>query len=376
MDNFEAITSKLFKPCSSKEYSELWIMEGDSAIGGFEGFRDHRFQAGFKLKGNPKNVYGCTPAEVLANPEFKALTRALGCGMFNDFNIKKLQFDKIIIFVDSDIDGYNMTSLLSAYFLWCMPEIVQKGYLYKAMAPLYILKDSKHPYLVSKIEYYELFADTVVKNVKLIDENNHELTKAEMKKLITANKDYLDELETLSQYFYINHELIEFTVLNFEKPNFEKLLKKKFPEMSYDKKTNIMSGVHNMAYQYVSLGKTFMAKCHRLYEYIHDTNNGKIYYKAINKNDDKPELISLGTFFITNKKYLPAIDERIKGIGELPGEVLWETTLNPVNRELKRLTCFDLARELENVNILHGKNPALRKQLMAEYVLNKDDIDT
>ena len=73
---------------------------------------------------------------------------------------------------------------------------------------------------------------------------------------------------------------------------------------------------------------------------------------------------------------MPEVINRIKGVGELPHDVIWDTVLNPKTRQLIRLTCDDLEKELEIVRILHGKDPALRKEFMKGYRINKDDLDT
>ena len=375
-DNFESALSTLFVQCSSNKYRELWIMEGNSALGGFKRVRDPKHQAGFRLKGNPKNVYGCGIAEILQNAELRELTKHLGCEIGKDFNLKKLKFDKIIIMVDSDIDGWNMVSLLCVYFLWCMPEVVKAGKLYRAMGPLYIMKNNKNPYLLSKAEYMDLFADTVCKNMKLVDSFGHELSMKEMKELIELNKDYYDELLPIVHYYTTNNEIIEFAIIYGDKPDFGKLLKKKFPELKYDSATQTIEGSYKMNDQYIEIGKSFNERCTRLANIIHDLNHDNIYYTMIDKGETYPETISLGTFFLMNMKYMPAVAKRIKGIGELPPPILWKTTLDPNHRELIRLTITDLEQELETIRMLHGPDAALRKDFMEEYVFNRDDIDT
>ena len=375
-DNFEANTSKEYSPCSSKTYSELWIVEGDSAKGGVVKYRDNRHQAVFKLKGNPKNVYGCSLGEILQNSELKALTKVLGCGVGKDFHLKHLKFDKIIFFVDSDIDGWNMISLLSAYFLCVMPKIVEAGKVYRAMAPFYLMKDKNNPYILSKNEYYDIFANTVAKRMHLITSGGIELSNKEMKKLISANRDYLDELEPLVRYYSTNNEIIEFCILHNKDKDFAKKLKKRFPEIEYDPKEKVVKGSYNRVFQYLHIGKLFDERTKRLKKIIQEINHNDIYFTVNDNGVIDKNVISLGTFFMNTKKYLPKIDRRIKGIGELPGEVLWETTLNPVHRNLTRLTVTDLQQELDTVNLLHGPDSELRKAFMQDYTFNKDDIDT
>lgn len=375
MDSFEESVMSGYSPAIGKGYKELYIVEGDSAKGGVTGVRDAMTQAVFKIKGNPKNTYGIKLAEVLQNAEFKTLIKIIGTGIGKDFNLAQSKFDKIIIFVDSDIDGFNMTSLLSTFFLCFMPELVKAGMLYKAKAPLYILKDSKNKYILSKVEYYKIFADKVVENTTLIDSKGKKLSKEDMYTLIDSNKDYLLELEPLTQYFYTNPELIEFTLLHAPSPKFNYVLKKRFPELTYDEATNVIQGSIDGVYQYLVADQAFFDKCERLTKLIKDVNKSDIYY-TMEANGYK-SLTSLGMFFKNTKKYLPEIEDRIKGLGELDGEVMWETTLNPANRELIRLTIDDLERDLNTVKVLHGPDSKLRKAFMIDnnHKFNRDDLD-
>ena len=375
MDSFEESVMSGYSPAIGKGYKELYIVEGDSAKGGVTGVRDAMTQAVFKIKGNPKNTYGIKLAEVLQNAEFKTLIKIIGTGIGKDFNLAQSKFDKIIIFVDSDIDGFNMTSLLSTFFLCFMPELVKAGMLYKAKAPLYILKDSKNKYILSKVEYYKIFADKVVENTTLIDSKGKKLSNEDMHTLIDSNKDYLLELEPLTQYFYTNPELIEFTLLHAPSPKFNYVLKKRFPELTYDEATNVIQGSIDGVYQYLVADQAFFDKCERLTKLIKDVNKSDIYYTM--ESNGYKSLTSLGMFFKNTKKYLPEIEDRIKGLGELDGEVMWETTLNPANRELIRLTIDDLERDLNTVKVLHGPDSKLRKAFMIDnnHKFNRDDLD-
>lgn len=376
MDNLEAVISKIYSPCSSSKYSELWIFEGSSAKDGFDAFRDTRFQASFRLRGNPKNVYGCTVPNILSNPELKALTRVIGAGIGKDFSLSKVKFDKIIILVDSDIDGWNMTSLLSAFFLWCMPELVKAGKLYRAVAPLYVLNDDKKPYLLSKKAYYEFFAQKVIKNCKLKTLDGKVLPEKKVMDLIVDNKDYLEELESITRFYYTNHNIIEFILLYGKDKDFAKKLKKVFPHLEYNPEDNSICGEYNGAYQYIFTDKQFYERSIRLYDLIHKTNNSQIYYEISYGKNQEFEKMTLGEFFQRNKIYLPQVEERIKGIGELDGNILWDTTLNPQTRQLIRLTMSDLDTELDVVKILHGNNPDDRKKFMEGYRVEKDMLDT
>ena len=113
-----------------------------------------------------------------------------------------------------------------------------------------------------------------------------------------------------------------------------------------------------------------------MYDLIHKTNNSQIYYEISYGKNQEFEKMTLGEFFQRNKIYLPQVEERIKGIGELDGNILWDTTLNPQTRQLIRLTMSDLDTELDVVKILHGNNPDDRKKFMEGYRVEKDMLDT
>ena len=376
MSSFEAHGIMGYTPCSNFDNSEIFICEGDSAKDQVSGICDKRFQACFKLRGNPKNVYGLTIPEMLENDEIARLTKVLGCGVGKDCDPKKSRFKRIIIFVDADIDAYNMTSLFCAYMLWAMPNLVESGMLYRALSPLYIIKDKKNPYLLTKAKYFELFANKVIENVKLIDRFGNILNENQMRDLISINKNYLQEVKALEKYFYVENEVIEFSLLYGRHKDFGEKLQRKFPELKYDNTKEIVTGVFNNSHVFLEVGDNFFNKSKRLFNLITDVNDYNIYYRVINNGNKLDGIYSLGSIFRMNEKYLPEVIERIKGVGELPSEILWETVLNPKTRELIRLTCDDLEMELQKVHILHGKDPELRKEFMKGYTFSKEDLDT
>ena len=377
MDAFEEATLNGYSPASGNGYKELFIVEGDSAKGGVTAYRDPSTQAVFKIKGNPKNSYGCTIPQILENDELKTLTKIIGGGIGKDFSLKRCNFDKIIILVDSDIDGYNMTSLLCTFFLLFMPELVQDGRLYKALAPLYIIKDSKNPYILSKVDFYKLFADKVVDKTKLYDEQGKALSRSELTNLIERNRDYLDELKPLAQYIYCNPQLIEFLLVHKDTPKakLNKALKKVFPELTFDESTRYISGAIDGVYQDIILDTSFYNRANRLIKLIHEVNHSSIYYTM--EVDGKTSHVTIGKFFESIERYMPVIDDRIKGLGELDGEILWETTLNPKKRTLTQFTVDSIDVELNKIKVLHGDKPELRKEFMLEneHRFNRDILD-
>jgi len=127
--------------CSSKtrENTELFIVEGDSAGGSAKGARSRETQALLPLKGKILNVLGAASAKLNENAEIRDLCEALGTGMGTRFKLDDLRYDKIIIMTDADVDGAHIASLLMTFFFTQMRPLIDKGHLYLACPPLYRL---------------------------------------------------------------------------------------------------------------------------------------------------------------------------------------------------------------------------------------------
>ncbi|MEX0283396.1 MAG: DNA topoisomerase IV subunit B [Paracoccaceae bacterium] len=156
----KSATKKLRLPgklvdCSNqtRDGTELFIVEGDSAGGSGKAARDRKTQAMLPLRGKVLNVLGAAASKISTNAEIKDLCDALGVGLGTRFNIDDLRYDKVIIMTDADVDGAHIASLLMTFFFTQMRPLIDQGHLYLACPPLYRLtQGAKRVYCLDERE--------------------------------------------------------------------------------------------------------------------------------------------------------------------------------------------------------------------------------
>ena len=137
--------------------TELYIVEGDSAGGSAKGGRDSRFQAILPLWGKMLNVEKVREEKVYNNDKLNPVITALGAGLGDDFDLSKLRYHKVIIMADADVDGSHIRTLLLTFFFRYMRPLIEHGYVYAAVPPLYKLTRGKQ----SRVAYSDPERDQI-----------------------------------------------------------------------------------------------------------------------------------------------------------------------------------------------------------------------
>ncbi|EPG42830.1 MULTISPECIES: DNA topoisomerase (ATP-hydrolyzing) subunit B [Acinetobacter] len=397
--------------CQEKDpaLSELYLVEGDSAGGSAKQGRNRKMQAILPLKGKILNVERARFDKMISSQEVGTLITALGCGIGREeYNPDKLRYHKIIIMTDADVDGSHIRTLLLTFFFRQMPELVERGYIYIAQPPLYKLKKGKHEQYIKDNEALETFLisnaidelslhisaeapaitgealSRVIADYQVSQKSLQRLTQRYPASLLDGllevdafkadHNHERDYVETWAEQLRVAIEKLqpslrpEITLEAFERENAQ-------GEKSAHYWPRVTVYVHNLPHSYL-LDAGLLNSA----EYARLLKNSKSWFKLLEegaylqKGDRRIQVSNFHQVWqhILQDSRRGMMIQRYKGLGEMNAEQLWETTMDPENRNMLQVTIDDAIEADRMFSCLMGDDVEPRRAFIEENALNAD----
>ena len=422
--------------CTSRDRdeSELFLVEGDSAGGSAESGRNRMFQAILPLRGKPLNVEKARPEKLLGNEEICSIISAVGTDIGDSADLDKRRYDKIVILTDADVDGQHIRTLLLTFFYRQMPRLIEEGHIFVARPPLFKVTQKKNVRYVQTID--EMSAELSTRGLAgtkfsilpapSASDGSTPASEgstlegerlAELLKLLGELEGALQILErrglSLTSFFALGGPagLPTYRVLLGGREHWfrsadevDRFRRQQQEQLGRDLVVADESPGH--ANGNGNGNATGNGEPHMTFsvQELHEV-------RAVNRGLDRLREFKLGAadlvpapriagreppprFILENgdqRRVLPHLRElvgdvrhlgergltitRFKGLGEMDGEELWETTLDPAKRTLLQVQLDDALKADEMFRTLMGEKVEPRREFIQKHALEVKDID-
>ena len=402
--------SRKLVDCSSRDVdsTELFIVECDSAAGSAKGYRDTATQAILPIRGKILNVEKARLHKVLSHEEIVEIIKAIGTGIGeDDFDLGKLRYGKIIVMTDADVDGSHIRTLLLTFFFRHLRPLIDRGVVYIAQPPLFQLaKGKQRTYLLNdtalNTHLSGLGRERATLAIRRTDGPVRRLSGAELEELQRLIEEIDRHANVLGRRGILFRTFVDLRAadgrlpaIRAQTPGEERFF---FAEAEYEA---FAAGAAALVRTDLAEAADLRACFDRLLDFGCDVDDLFLEREELITGELSPAVFVLSSGADEHKELenlaeLPAEIrasgargweiKRFKGLGEMNKEELWETTMDPANRVLRKVVVgettddpeqadIDAAEADRMFSILMGENVELRREFIEQNAIHVKNLD-